>query len=374
MRKLGVNEIQNIATGAALLGAGGGGNPFIGKMMAITAVKKLGPVTLLDPQEVPDEAVCVSSSQIGAPAVSMEKFPNGNELQGAFMTMEQNIGKKIFATFPIEAGGINSMIPIVVAAQNNLPLVDVDGMGRAFPELQMSTFVLAGHSVTPIVMGDERGNTALINTVDARWAEKIARAITVEMGATAMMTSDTLTGIELRRDGVINIMTLCEKIGQLINRANEFSSLEEALGKLLKLTHGFRMLTAKIIDIRHTTKGGFNFGTVTLSGLDDDQGKNGTVEFQNENIILKVDGAVLATAPDLITLVDTDTLTPITNEDLHYGKRVHVLGLPCNAKWRTPAGIASVGPRYFKYDVDYVPLEERIQQAKEPLTGGNANV
>ena len=47
MRKIGIPEIEDIALGAALLGAGGGGDPYIGKLMAIGAVKECGPVDLL---------------------------------------------------------------------------------------------------------------------------------------------------------------------------------------------------------------------------------------------------------------------------------------------------------------------------------------
>ena len=35
MRKIGIPEIEDIATGAALLGAGGGGDPYVGKLVAI---------------------------------------------------------------------------------------------------------------------------------------------------------------------------------------------------------------------------------------------------------------------------------------------------------------------------------------------------
>ena len=47
MRKLGIADIEDIALGAALLGAGGGGDPYIGKLVAMGAVKECGPVTLL---------------------------------------------------------------------------------------------------------------------------------------------------------------------------------------------------------------------------------------------------------------------------------------------------------------------------------------
>ena len=40
MRKIGIKEIEDIALGAALLGAGGGGDPYIGKLVAMAC--KLG--------------------------------------------------------------------------------------------------------------------------------------------------------------------------------------------------------------------------------------------------------------------------------------------------------------------------------------------
>ena len=40
MRKIGLSEIEDIALGASLLGAGGGGDPYVGKLVAIGAVRE----------------------------------------------------------------------------------------------------------------------------------------------------------------------------------------------------------------------------------------------------------------------------------------------------------------------------------------------
>ena len=90
------------------------------------------------------------------------------------------------------------------------------------------------------------------------------------------------------------------------------------------------------------------------------------IDFQNENLIATRDGQVVATVPDLICIVDLDTMVPITTESLKYGQRVLVLGMPCDAKWRTPKGLATVGPRYFGYDLDYVAIE-KLAGRKEVL-------
>ena len=96
-------------------------------------------------------------------------------------------------------------------------------------------------------------------------------------------------------------------------------------------------------------------------------GHRAEVCFQNENIYAAVDGEILATVPDLICMVDTDTFIPVTTEALKYGKRVLVVGLKCYEMWRSEAGLELVSPRYFGVDTDYIPIEERVK-------GGAANV
>jgi DUF917 family protein len=58
--------------------------------------------------------------------------------------------------------------------------------------------------------------------------------------------------------------------------------------------------------------------------------------------------------------MDAENGGPITTEELRYGFRVIVIGAPCVPDWRTEAGLALVGPRYFGYDIDFVPVEERF--------------
>jgi uncharacterized protein len=72
------------------------------------------------------------------------------------------------------------------------------------------------------------------------------------------------------------------------------------------------------------------------------------------------DGRVLASVPDLIIVLDSDSAEPITTEEIRYGFRVSVVAVPCDPRWRTDPGLTLVGPRYFGYDLDYIPVEERL--------------
>ena len=82
-----------------------------------------------------------------------------------------------------EIGGANSIVPLVVAAKLGLPVVDADGMGRAFPELQMFLPFVYGTSPYPAAIGDEKGRLEAISFVDsARMLETFFRKKTVELG------------------------------------------------------------------------------------------------------------------------------------------------------------------------------------------------
>ena len=45
------------------------------------------------------------------------------------------------------------------------PVVDADGMGRAFPEIQMCTPTLWGISCTPMSLTDDKGNVCVVDAV-----------------------------------------------------------------------------------------------------------------------------------------------------------------------------------------------------------------
>lgn len=360
MRYLDEEAIENIAVGAAFLGTGGGGDPYIGKMMALSAIKENGPVQLLSPEEVENDDFFIPAAMMGAPSVLIEKFPKGDEFVRVFKKLGQYLNKEVKGTFPMEAGGVNSMIPIVVAAQLGLPLIDCDGMGRAFPELQMVTFHLNGVSSTPMAITDEKGNIGIMETIDNKWTERIARVATVEMGASSLVSIYPCTGEQLKKYSVKNIITLSEKIGQIIrsNTKDELTKLHE----LLDTTSGYHLFDGKIIDVERNTMGGFNRGCVTLDGLEQFTGEEVQVFFQNENLVAQKNGKPLAMTPDLICLVDLETLNPVTTEALKYGKRVRLLALPSDSQWRTEKGIETVGPKYFGYDISYTPLEDLVRK------------
>lgn len=346
-------DIDHLAMGATVLGTGGGGDPYIGALMAKQAIEKNGPVELITIDELGDEDLVIPSAMMGAPTVMIEKMPSGDEPAQAFTQLEKFLGRKAAATVSIEAGGLNSTIPFVVAAELGIPILDGDGMGRAFPEIPMTTFHFGGIAATPMMVVDEKGNSVLLSTKDNAWTEALSRSATIVMGGSSMLALYPAEARRLRSHLVHGTISKAIQIGKLLAK-KEDSSVR--LRNLLQFTGGVELFRGKITDVMRRTEGGFARGTVSLEGMGTDAGAVCRLEFQNENLIAIRDGLPVATVPDLITVLDQETIRPITTEELRYGQRVVTIGIPCADVWRQPECLKLVGPRYFGYDLDFTPL------------------
>ncbi len=357
-RMIGVKEIEDMALGATVLGAGGGGDPYVGKLMAIEAIRRYGEVELITPDEVPDDALVAVSQMMGAPTIMVEKICSGAEPMATYDELVKELGQEPYAIYAVEAGGVNSTIPFILAATRGIPVVDCDLMGRAFPELQMVTLSINGVKGLPAVLADEKGNTVTVRGIDDRWLERIARQATSVMGGYTILASYPCTGKQLKDFCIPNTPTLCEEIGRTLREAREQHA--DPIDAVLDVTKGFRLFRGKVVDVERKTDGMFVRGQAVVDGLDEDKGSRMVIEFQNENLIALRDGEPVTTSPDLIMSLDMESGTPVTTEGLKYGARVVVVGMPCAPQWRTPEGLAVVGPRAFGYDVDYIPVEERM--------------
>ncbi len=220
-RKIGIKEIEDMALGATVLGAGGGGDPYVGKLMAIEAIKKYGEVELISPDEVPDDAVVCVSQMMGAPTIMVEKICSGLEPMATYDELVKELGQEPYAIYAVEAGGVNSTIPFILAATRRIPVVDCDLMGRAFPELQMTTLGINGVKGQPAVMADEKGNTVTVRAIDDKWLERISRQATSVMGGYTILASYPCTGRQLKDYCIPDTPTLCEEIGRTLREARE---------------------------------------------------------------------------------------------------------------------------------------------------------
>lgn len=265
--RIGREDLVDLARGASVLGTGGGGDPYIGRLMAEHAVLEHGPVDVVALGAVPDDAFVLPVAMMGAPAVMVEKIPAGGRTRRGDRGARRRARTRTTHVACIEAGGIKSMIPPAAAARAGLPLIDGDAMGRAFPELQMMLPTLDGVAATPMSLVDEKGNSLIIRSVDNRWGERLARPTTVEMGGSATMAIYPMTGALAKWELIPETYSLARRFGR------------------------------RLADSRKEHVDPVTAAVDELAGLGRWSGHELSLDFQNEHLVAERDGETVASTP-----------------------------------------------------------------------------
>ena len=359
---LNVEDIGDIAAGARLLGAGGGGSTYLVELQLREAIARGEVVRVIPAQDLADDALVAACGWMGAPTVQKEKYPNGCEADCGLTIMEEILGCAIQAIFPTEIGGQNGLNPLLIAAKRDIPVVDCDGMGRAFPEAHMVTFNLKGCDAYPAVFTDEKGTSLVMRSPCNREEERIGRQIVIAMGGQCHVVDYPMLGVRLKECAVHGSLTFARGIGRAVREARQgnqdpFVALLEHLAMADPGRNACVLFDGKIIDLERRIQDGFDRGKAVLEGVGDCSGSQLEVGFQNENLIALREGSVVASVPDIITLVDRETVAALNTEELKFGQRVKVLGIGAPAELKTEAALNLVGPREFGLETDYVPFD-----------------
>jgi hypothetical protein len=360
--KIGLEHVADLARGAAILGCGGGGDPYLGALMLRQAIKDCGPIEVIDVEHLSDGDFLVPFAMMGAPTVQVEKIPNGGEMVGALRGLERNRNEKARAILCAEIGGINALLPLVLAARTGLPVVDGDGMGRAFPQLQMVSYHIFGVPAAPMVMTDEYGNSVLFECANSIDVERLARPVVVAMGGSSAICLFSMHGHDAKRAMVRGTLSLAIGLGATIREARRregdpFSSILEFLRTTPYYQHCRVLFEGKTVDLLRETKGGFAVGHATIAGTALYAGRTLEVQFQNEHLMAREGERLRTVVPDLIAILDSASAEPITTEALKYGQRVKVLGVSAAPVMRSARALEVFGPQAFGLAESFAPIE-----------------
>ena len=177
-------------------------------------------------------------------------------------------------------------------------------MGRAFPELQMDTFMIFGLAPAPFVLADAHGNVAIFERIGSpEQAEAFARSLTIEMGGSAGLVMPIMSGADMKATIIRDTLSLAKRIGEAVIdcRARSIEPAETVAA----LCNGLVIFTGKIVDVNRRTVSGFARGRLKITAFDDFNTQM-EIDFQNENLIARVGEEALCTVPDLITLVSLE--------------------------------------------------------------------
>lgn len=354
-------NLAAFARGCDVLGAGGGGPARLTLPAALHAVAEHGPVRVVQLSELPAEELVMPCALLGAPDVFVERIGTGRESVVIRRQVEAHFQRGVAALMCTEVGGSNGPMSVAFAAHAGLPLLDADGMGRAFPGIEQVAMQVAGITASPSVLADEHDRVVLVQAESGEWLERLARNVATAFGDRGVSSEYLMTVDQAAGAVVDGSMTKALRIGTVLAET-EGAPTRDAVGRLAKEFGGVRLAECRVTGVHPiknkatATLATNTRRTILLEGIDRDDGRWLRLEAGHEYHAVLEDGALRASTPDVITLFDVHTGEPVPVPELRYGLRVVVLALPCPPMWHEPEALRLVGPRAFGLSIDYSPL------------------
>ena len=277
---------------------------------------------------------------MGAPTVMVEKIPRGEEIVHAFKALQtlsrHNVRRTRCRSRP--AGSTRprrSRSPPSSASRSSTPT----GWAARSPSCRCARQRSTASRPRRWRIADEKGNSAVIDTINNRWTETLARTLDVDMGCSAMIAIYP----DDRQAGQGNVRAQhdlppgADRHGRSAKLAPAHTDPVDAVRQA---TDGYRHLARQ--GRRHCSGARRPVSRAARRrspGSTSYDGRSLRIAFQNEFLVAQTDDEVLATTPDLITVLDAETGEPITTEGLRYGFRVSVLSMPGDPRWRTAGGL-----------------------------------
>ncbi|QFT76107.1 DUF917 domain-containing protein [Erythrobacter sp. THAF29] len=368
-RPLDATALEDALVGSSYLGTGGGGSleearQLIAKDLAAGLAFSVIPVSALSDS---DRVACPyglaslaeTSEEMQARLDAIENRVE-EPVQAAFETLERHLGQKFAGVIMGEIGPLSLAEGLSIAARLGVPALDADTVGRAVPEINQHSVKVAGIPLTPISAATPFGDELVVETLgDPTRAEDILRSIAV-VSRECGVTDSPITGAQAKAEGtlVTGSLGLAGQIGKAVREAKAAGS--DPIEAAREAGDGYLLFTGTVSDFDWRDEDGFLVGEVRLNGTGDFADQSFSTGVKNEHLVARRDGAVIATCPDLISIIDVESGDGIVNPGYERGQRVAVLGFRCDPLWRSEAGLAVFSPRYFGYELDYIPIEELV--------------
>ncbi|KAL5382674.1 hypothetical protein PMIN06_002218 [Paraphaeosphaeria minitans] len=379
-------DLQWITIGCYILGTGGGGSPYSTMLRVRQMLRRGDTIRVVSPDDLEDGDRIGSGGGAGSPTVGIEKL-SGDEMMDAQEHMYRLFpGGRATHIIPIEIGGSNGLQGLVLGASSNMniPCVDGDWMGRAYPTKWQTTPVVFGEReivFAPVCMADGNGNVLYMPTATSDLkVEQVIRSALSQLGSHVGTADGPVTGAETRRWAVEHTISLSWRIGREVIRARKENRIDIVAESIIDAVGGPQtgrvLFKGKIVGVERKLWMGHIYGEVIVEGTEGTEFAGRIkIPFKNENIaaIRLHEGVesktgdeknedVLAIVPDLISVIDAQNGEAIGTPEYRYGLLVLVIGLTASERWTTPRGIDIGGPKSFGLDhLEYKPLGKFVK-------------
>lgn len=367
------DELQHMLTGVGILGTGGGGDPdFFGKPLIEWDLKKGREYRIISPEKVKDDAFVVSGGYAGSVSAfisagdALKKWETKYELLEALKITEELFNRKVDHVVPFELGGVNTPVILSLAARVGISTIDGDGLGRAAPETQMSTFLGHGISLTPMPFVDRDGNVLIVkHATNPVYPDEIMRLALELNGKIGANNHYPMSGKQLKESVIPNTITFSIKLGEAV--ANAVSAKKDPVNAIIAVSKGFRLFDGKVTEMTGADVKAHYLAKAKLEGVGEFANRTMEIIFKNEAMLARIDGKAIAVFPDLICMVDPKTGKGLMTAKLKAGMNMTVIGIPAHERLRecleNKLGREAFSPARFGItDVKYEPIEKLVKQ------------
>lgn len=348
---LSFDDLDNLIEGAAFMGSGGGGPlPLARSLLASMKQQGMNP-TLVEWAELPANYRVATTAGIGSPnAAESVQSPFTIAPKRMIEALEQALGYSIECLIPGETGPMNSLIPMMAAAQLGKPVLNGDGAGRAMSTLAMSTFNAVA-PIQPYLLGNETETqndqvTANLTVHTPEQADALTRGIVSEasFGSSGAFATWPTTVGQLREVAVQGSVGQAIDVGRLLKQvraqgSDPVSALQQYFGNRMRCLY-----TGTLTQVDSHTAQGFDITQIQMT-CDGQPGL--TLYALNESMMAWRDDLAhpLAVGPDSLCWV-TESGEPFTNASLNdylgpSAPKLHLIGLSAVPQLLTPDILAA---------------------------------
>lgn len=358
--KISKSDIPHFALGAKFLGSGGGGDTYTLQHLIQSMMGPNREIAILSFSSLSPTDHVVPVSSIGSSKLCDEKLSTGEEGLLVLHRYEEVTGKKADVLMPFNMGGGNALIPFLVAAQNGLPVLDGDGIGRTFPEIHMTPLQLAGVKAGPIVLCNQHLEWKVLTGEESVELSREARRQVTEMGGIVYEVAYAMSGLEARTSVIPGTLKLIWELGRIASGERDHAARIQQLSSCLANSvfgEPIPFIQGKIHGIKRWFVNGTVEGSFEVMGTELHEGERLEIRFANEYVSAWQQGEYRCLTPDLLLLLDEESGTPCLVDDIQEGLPVTVFGIPAPNPLRTGEMLRLVGPEAFGVETPYCPVE-----------------
>ncbi len=313
--------------GGLFLGGGGGGSLKDGLHSLEEALKHTDHINFVTLSELDDDDIIVTASMVGAPS-SSEKFVDVEHWKMVYELFEKNTQIKIKGIITNENGGTSTTNGWILSAITNIPVIDAPCNGRAHPTGTMGSMGLTSienyRTVQIAAGGRDNKNTELLATGSISSTSKLVRQAAVEAGGLVCVLRNPVKKAYVEQKGASGALKQAIEIGEVIYK--NMGSADIILESLSEMLDSQVICRGKVKECNLTSTDGFDVGHFYI----EEEGILFETIFWNEYMTVESSENRLATFPNLIVTLDSDTGMPVTSAEIGTGQDIILLKVPKN--------------------------------------------